>query len=270
MHGLPGRRSAALAGRLCRRLAAAGAVQRVLPAVLPGADRVVARVVRARPRADRRRGAGRSPATFAVSSLLLIPSLLRYKAVHDGARARSARSARCGCSARSRRRSLQPAHLLTFWPTLPAETQEGFLFPGLTVIALSAAGVAGAGSPRPAPARHPIAIGGDVLRPGGRRSWGGSASGRPRRQRRRRRSPALHAADVAPRVRRTACAGQIRHDRARSACRSRRRSPRRDCCRPAGVEGRRWPRPPSSSCCSAACSWTAGSTRCRWRRRRNA
>jgi hypothetical protein len=77
---------------------------------------------------------------FAASSLLLVPSVLHYKHVHDllglhrsidEMRLFSARLASF----------VQPAYLLKFWPPANAATQEGFLFPGVTVAVLAVAGV---------------------------------------------------------------------------------------------------------------------------------
>lgn len=82
---------------------------------------------------------------FAGSSALLLPALLHYKAVHDGLGLRRTVDEILGFSAQLTS-FVQPAHLLTFWPTLRAETQEGFLFPGVTVIGLCLAGALALGA----------------------------------------------------------------------------------------------------------------------------
>lgn len=90
-------------------------------------------------RANRARGLALA-GTFAAASLLLVPSLLRYKQIHDALQLQRALEEMVLFSAKLTS-FVQPARLLTFWPTLRAATQEGFLFPGVTVIALSAAGL---------------------------------------------------------------------------------------------------------------------------------
>lgn len=89
-------------------------------------------------RATRARGLALA-GTFVAASALLVPTLLRYKEIHDSLGLKRALGEMLMFSAKLTS-FVQPAHLLTFWPTLPAETQEGFLFPGVTVIALSLAG----------------------------------------------------------------------------------------------------------------------------------
>jgi hypothetical protein len=90
-------------------------------------------------RANRRRGLV-LVATFAAASTLLIPTLLRYKAVHEdlGLSRTVEEMVRFSASPGS---LLQPARLLTFWPTRDSESQEGFLFPGVTVVTLVAVGL---------------------------------------------------------------------------------------------------------------------------------
>lgn len=91
-------------------------------------------------RANARRGivlAG----TFAAASLLLVPVLLHYKSIHDGLGLRRTIGEIRMFSA-TLTSFIQPADLLTFWPTLRGRTQEGFLFPGVTVVALTLAGCA--------------------------------------------------------------------------------------------------------------------------------
>ncbi|HJR61391.1 MAG TPA: hypothetical protein VJ813_18415 [Vicinamibacterales bacterium] len=93
---------------------------------------------------DWRRGWRRGIAlagAFAASSLLLVPALLRYKGIHDDLGLQRSFGEMRQFSARLDS-FVQPAHLLTFWPTLAAETQEGFLFPGVTVIVLALLGAA--------------------------------------------------------------------------------------------------------------------------------
>ena len=106
---LPRRSASALAGALRRRVAAAGAVERLLPAVLSAADRLWLRVVH-RLAARSAAAASRSAATFAASSLLLVPVLLKYREVHGRARARAvarrdADVQRARCARSSRRRT---------------------------------------------------------------------------------------------------------------------------------------------------------------------
>jgi hypothetical protein len=85
-----------------------------------------------------RRGAA-LVATFAVSSLLLVPSLLHYKRIHESLGLHRALEEMRTFSAHLASFA-QPAELLAFWPTARAETQEGFLFPGGTVVVVVLAG----------------------------------------------------------------------------------------------------------------------------------
>ena len=82
-------------------------------------------------------------ATWVAASLLLVPSLLKYVAVHR----ELALSRSFGEMVRFSAKPDSLFHsspMLAFWPHGPAETTEGFLFPGITVIVLvAAAGVAG-------------------------------------------------------------------------------------------------------------------------------
>ena len=78
--------------------------------------------------------------SFAGTSVLLTPVLLQYKAIHDslGLRRSLEEISRFSAQLTS---FLEPARMLTFWPTRDSDIQEGFLFPGLTVIALTLAGL---------------------------------------------------------------------------------------------------------------------------------
>jgi len=87
-----------------------------------------------------RRGAAML-AVFAAASALLLPVLLRYKRIHDALGLERSLDEMRQFSA-TLGSFIQPAHLLTFWPTRPAETQEGFLFPGVTVVVLCVLGLA--------------------------------------------------------------------------------------------------------------------------------
>jgi hypothetical protein len=78
--------------------------------------------------------------TFAGSSLLLLPSVLHYKHVHETLGMHRSIEEMRMFSARLES-FIQPAYLLKFWPPADAATQEGFLFPGITVIALVVAGM---------------------------------------------------------------------------------------------------------------------------------
>ncbi|HVL68184.1 MAG TPA: hypothetical protein VM364_13055 [Vicinamibacterales bacterium] len=82
-------------------------------------------------------------ATFAGASLLLLPALLKYREVH----AEYALSRTFGemlmFSARLKS-FVQAPDLLAFWPTLSGATPEGYLFPGITVSVLVAAGACAA------------------------------------------------------------------------------------------------------------------------------
>lgn len=77
--------------------------------------------------------------TFAASSLLLVPSLLKYREVHGALGLERTLeemqmfSARLGSF-------VQTAYLLKYWTPNEAMTQEGFLFPGVTVPLLVVAG----------------------------------------------------------------------------------------------------------------------------------
>ena len=85
-----------------------------------------------------RRGAALA-ATFAGSSLLLVPSLLHYKQIHEALGLhRSVDEMRTFSGHLAS--FAQPAELLTFWPTARAQTQEGFLFPGVMVVVVVLAG----------------------------------------------------------------------------------------------------------------------------------
>ena len=82
-------------------------------------------------------------ATLAGASLLLVPSLFEYVTVHRelGLSRSYGEMVRFSAQPGS---LLQAAPMLAFWPSLPVETTEGFLFPGVTVIVLvSAAGLLG-------------------------------------------------------------------------------------------------------------------------------
>jgi hypothetical protein len=87
-----------------------------------------------------RRG-GALAATFAGSSLLLLPVLLHYKTIHDSLGLQRSLDEMRQFSA-NLESFAQPAHLLAFWPTRAAETQEGFLFPGVTAITMVLLGAA--------------------------------------------------------------------------------------------------------------------------------
>ena len=79
--------------------------------------------------------------TFAAAALLLVPGLLRYKEIHDAFGLVRPLEEMRHFSARLDSFIL-PADLLKFWGSWSAETQEAFLFPGMTVIALTLAGAA--------------------------------------------------------------------------------------------------------------------------------
>ena len=87
-----------------------------------------------------RRGAALA-GTFAASTLLLLPAIVEYEKVHGALGLQRSIDEMRQFSA-TLGSFVQPAHLLTFWPTRSAQTQEGFLFPGVTVIALTVAGTA--------------------------------------------------------------------------------------------------------------------------------
>lgn len=78
-------------------------------------------------------------ATFIGSSLLLVPTLLRYREVHETLGLTRTREEMLMFSA-TPASFLETAHMLKFWPIKDALTQEGFLFPGVTVALLLAAG----------------------------------------------------------------------------------------------------------------------------------
>jgi hypothetical protein len=80
-------------------------------------------------------------ATFAGASLLLLPALVQYKRIHDGLGLERSVDEMRQFSA-TLTSFVQPGYLLTFWPTRDAATQEGFLFPGVTVVALGLLGLA--------------------------------------------------------------------------------------------------------------------------------
>lgn len=79
--------------------------------------------------------------TFAASSLLLIPVLLRYQHVHSAYGLRRFRGEMLDFSARWQS-FIQAADVLAFWPPLERPIPEGHLFPGVTVIGCVVAGVA--------------------------------------------------------------------------------------------------------------------------------
>ncbi|MBA2301299.1 MAG: hypothetical protein H0W08_01545 [Acidobacteria bacterium] len=90
-------------------------------------------------KANRRRGLSLA-LTFAGSSLLLLPSLLRYQQIHAGLGLQRSLGEMMMFSAKPGS-FIQPAYLLRFWPPVEAATQEGYLFPGATVIVLCLFGV---------------------------------------------------------------------------------------------------------------------------------
>jgi hypothetical protein len=79
--------------------------------------------------------------TFAAASLLLVPVLWQYKQIHAALGLGRSVEEMAQFSARLTS-FFQPAGLLKFWPSGTAETQEQFLFPGLTVLVLVTAGAA--------------------------------------------------------------------------------------------------------------------------------
>jgi hypothetical protein len=79
--------------------------------------------------------------TFAASSLLLVPTLLRYRAVHGALGLTRTREEMAGYSATFGSFS-ETGHMLAFWTPDPTAPSEAFLFPGLTVAALLLAGTA--------------------------------------------------------------------------------------------------------------------------------
>ncbi|HEY0873108.1 MAG TPA: hypothetical protein VGD94_06510 [Vicinamibacterales bacterium] len=79
--------------------------------------------------------------TFVAASLLLVPTLLQYKAIHDALGLRRTLGEIRMFSAKLWSFS-QTADLLAFWPSVRFYSQEGFLFTGVTVAALTVAGLA--------------------------------------------------------------------------------------------------------------------------------
>jgi hypothetical protein len=90
-------------------------------------------------RGNRHRGFALA-ATFAGASVLLLPGLLRYKAVHDGlGLGRSIEEMRSYSA--SVVSFVQPARMLAFWPAREGAIPEGDLFPGVTTVALALLGL---------------------------------------------------------------------------------------------------------------------------------
>lgn len=81
------------------------------------------------------RGGVALAAAFGGASLLLLPVLLRYREVHGALELHRSISEMSQFSA-ALTSFIQPAYLLTFWPSLAIEKPEAFLFPGVTVIAI--------------------------------------------------------------------------------------------------------------------------------------
>jgi hypothetical protein len=77
--------------------------------------------------------------TFGLSSLLLLPALLHYKAIHAALGLSRSRDEMLMFSA-TLASFTESAYMVRFWPWTPAMTQEGFLFPGITVPLLLAGG----------------------------------------------------------------------------------------------------------------------------------
>ncbi len=77
--------------------------------------------------------------TFAASSLLLVPTLLKYREVHAALGLERTLEEMQMFSARMAS-FVQTAYLLKYWTSRDAMTQEGFLFPGVTVPLLLVAG----------------------------------------------------------------------------------------------------------------------------------
>jgi hypothetical protein len=79
-------------------------------------------------------------ATWFATSLPLVPVLLEYQSVHStlGLSRMPGEVARFSASAAS---FLHAPPLLAFWPTQRVETQEDYLFPGVTAIAITALGL---------------------------------------------------------------------------------------------------------------------------------
>ena len=74
-------------------------------------------------------------ATFVLSSAVLLPSILKYREVHEAFGLGRQRGEMVLFSAELRS-FFQMHYLLTFWPSPMPKTQEDFLFPGVTAIAL--------------------------------------------------------------------------------------------------------------------------------------
>lgn len=74
-------------------------------------------------------------ATWAGSSLLLVPGLLHYLQVHRGLGLSRTPGEMVRFSAKLDS-FVHAGGMLRFWPSLPGETQEEFLFPGVTALAL--------------------------------------------------------------------------------------------------------------------------------------
>lgn len=79
-----------------------------------------------------RRRAGAMIGTLALASVVLVPVLLRYEAVHSGLGITRAYEEMVRFSA-SPSSLLKTAPLAAFWPRTEAATAEGFLFPGVTI-----------------------------------------------------------------------------------------------------------------------------------------
>ena len=79
--------------------------------------------------------------TFVASCLLLLPTLLKYRHVHGALGLERTREEMRQFSA-TLASFTETAHMLKFWTPRDALTQEGFLFPGLTLTALLVAAAA--------------------------------------------------------------------------------------------------------------------------------
>jgi hypothetical protein len=80
-------------------------------------------------------------ATWVIASLPLLPALLKYHEVHTAlGLARSLGDIRQFSATWSS--FLNPPALLRWWPAVSARSQEDYLFPGLTVVVLTVAGLA--------------------------------------------------------------------------------------------------------------------------------